>query len=60
MKNLKKIAIKINSIKITIKEFDFLYFGKDMPKNIRLEYCKLKKNKKKLTKKILKTLTNEK
>ena len=60
MKNLSKIANKIVRIKGQIKQIDYQFFGKEMPENIRINYGILKIQKRKLQKKLLKILSNEK
>jgi hypothetical protein len=60
MKNLTKIANKILRIKGQIKQIDYQYFGKEKPENVQINYGILKINKRKLQKKLLKILSNEK
>ena len=60
MKNLTKIANKIVRIKGQIKKIDYQYFGKEKPENIQINYGILKIEKRKLQKKLLKILSNEK
>jgi hypothetical protein len=60
MKNLSKIANKILRIKGQIKQIDYQYFGKEKPENVQINYGILKINKRKLQKKLLKILSNEK
>ena len=60
MKNLFKIANKIIRIKEQIKQIDYLYFGSEKPENVQINYGILKIEKRKLQKKLLKILSNEK
>ena len=60
MKNLTKIANKILRIKGQLKQIDYQYFGKEKPENVQINYGILKINKRKLQKKLLKILSNEK
>ncbi len=60
MKNITKIANKIVRIKGQIKEIDYQFFGKEKPENIQINYGILKIQKRKLQKKLLKILSNEK
>jgi hypothetical protein len=60
MKNLTKIANKIIAIKKQIKEIDYQFFGKEKPENVQINYGILKIEKRKLQKKLLKILSNEK
>jgi hypothetical protein len=60
MKNISKIANKIVLIKGQIKKIDSQYFCKEKPKNVQINYRILKIEKRKLQKKLLKILSNEK
>ncbi len=60
MKNLSKIANKIVRIKGQIKQIDYQFFCKEKPENVQINYGILKIEKRKLQKKLLKILSNEK
>jgi hypothetical protein len=60
MKSITKIANKIVRIKGQIKQIDCQYFGEEKPENTQINYAILKIQKKKLQKKLLKILSNEK